>query len=406
MSTVPRIRRVVIRNYKSIPSCDVKLGPLTFVVGPNGSGKSNFVGALKFVADAVRDLDQALRDRGGLSEVRRRSRGHPTHFSMKLELILPSERMATYEFCIRARSDGAPEVQSERCWVGSAEALDSGWTYEVTSGQVRAGADSMPPASPDRLYLQNVSGMPGFREVYDVITRVQVHSLNPAVMRQPQAAQPGDILTANGSNLPSIVHRLAQTAPDVKSRIEEYLAAIVPGVVRVDRVPVGAWESLEFSQRVASAQDPWRFWAVSMSDGTLRALGILVALFQGANGAGPGASLVGIEEPETALHPGALGALLDALVEASAQTQVVVTSHSADLLDDGEKIPVESILAVDCADGNTIVAPLEAYGRKAIRDRLFTPGELLRANQIRPETQPSPPPAPADLELPLSGGGA
>ncbi len=35
-----RLTRVVLRNYRSIAGCDVRLGALTFLVGPNGAGKS------------------------------------------------------------------------------------------------------------------------------------------------------------------------------------------------------------------------------------------------------------------------------------------------------------------------------------------------------------------------------
>jgi len=71
------LTRVVLRNYKSIATCDVRLHPLVFLVGPNGAGKSNFLDALRFVTDALRtSLDHALRDRGGIKEVRRRSGGH------------------------------------------------------------------------------------------------------------------------------------------------------------------------------------------------------------------------------------------------------------------------------------------------------------------------------------------
>ena len=45
----PFVRRVVLRDYKSIRQCDVMLGPLTLLVGLNGSGKSNFLDALRFV---------------------------------------------------------------------------------------------------------------------------------------------------------------------------------------------------------------------------------------------------------------------------------------------------------------------------------------------------------------------
>jgi predicted ATPase len=121
-----------------------------------------------------------------------------------------------------------------------------------------------------------------------------------------------------------------------------------------------------------------------MSDGTLRALGILVALFQATNGARKRVPLVGIEEPEVALHPAASGILLDSLRDASAKTQVIVTSHSPDLLDD-EDLETDSILAVVSESGVTKIGQLDETGKSALRDRLYTAGELLRLNQLTPE---------------------
>ena len=73
------LNRLVLRNFRSIGQCDIALGPLTHLVGPNGAGKSNVVDALRFVTEALTgSLDQALNERGGISEVRRRSGGHPT----------------------------------------------------------------------------------------------------------------------------------------------------------------------------------------------------------------------------------------------------------------------------------------------------------------------------------------
>jgi len=119
-----------------------------------------------------------------------------------------------------------------------------------------------------------------------------------------------------------------------------------------------------------------------MSDGTLRALGVLTALFQGNDDYAP--VLVGIEEPETALHPAAAGALREALFRAAERTQVIVTSHSPDLLDDPD-IPIDSLLAVDAAMGETRIARLDEPSRNALRERLFSAGELLRMNQLTPD---------------------
>ena len=116
MSEAPFLTRVVLRNYKSIATCDVALGPLTYLVGPNGSGKSNFVDALHLVRDALSgSLDNALNERGGLSEVRRRSSGHPNHFGMRLEFRLRDGRSGHYAFNIGALSRGGYEVQTEEC---------------------------------------------------------------------------------------------------------------------------------------------------------------------------------------------------------------------------------------------------------------------------------------------------
>jgi len=112
----PFVSRVVLKNYKSIAACDVQLGHLVFLVGPNGSGKSNFVDALRFVADALRtSLDHAMRERGGIKEVRRRSTGHPTHFGIRLEFNLHSGESGHYAFRIGARPHGGYEGQNEEC---------------------------------------------------------------------------------------------------------------------------------------------------------------------------------------------------------------------------------------------------------------------------------------------------
>src|SRR6266478_446707 len=114
MSDATFITRVVLENYRSIATCDVKLGPLTFLVGPNGAGKSNFLDALRFVVDSLRtSLEHALRDRGGINEVRRRSGGHPNHFGMRFWFSLPSGEVCHYAFRIGARQQGGFEAQDE-----------------------------------------------------------------------------------------------------------------------------------------------------------------------------------------------------------------------------------------------------------------------------------------------------
>ncbi len=382
------ITRVLLENYKSIARCDVELGPLTFLVGANGSGKSNFLDALRFVADALRSsLDHALRDRGGINEVRRRSGGHPTHFGVRVEFRLRSGQRGHYVFRIGALSEGRYKVQQEDCWLSNPEALAPAFHYSVQSGKVvEASAQVMPAAVGDRLYLVNASGLPEFRPVYEAFSKMGFYNLNPDKIRDLQSPDAGDLLTRDGSNIASVLSSLSSHSPTAKTRIEEYLAKIISGIRQVDAKPIGPKETLEFRQQMAGSEHPWRFLAANMSDGTLRALGVLVALFQPTNGQRPRVPLVGIEEPEIALHPAAALVLLDAIREASRATQILVTSHSPELLDD-EAIAAESIRAVVAEQGLTRIGPLDEFGASALRDHLCTPGELLRLNQLAPDPE-------------------
>src|SRR6266511_1126960 len=118
------LRRVELRNYKRIAHCRTELGALTYLVGPNGSGKSNFLDSLRFVADSLRTtLDQALRERNGINDVRRRSSGHPTHFKIELVFSLPSGDSGTYGFQVGSRPEAGFEIQWERCSVRGPQAL-------------------------------------------------------------------------------------------------------------------------------------------------------------------------------------------------------------------------------------------------------------------------------------------
>jgi predicted ATPase len=381
MSKPVFLRRVVLRNYKSIGLCDVRLGPLTYLVGVNGSGKSNFLDALHLVRDALTgSLDNALNERGGLSEVRRRSSGHPTHFGIRLEFALKTGEQGHYAFNIGALRDRGYEVQTEECVLGG---IGRGPFFRIERGTVRDSSEAAFPAvTADRLALVAASGLTAFRPVFDALASMGFYNLNPKVMRELQKPQEGRLLKPAGENIASVIGHLERVAPAQLQLVQEYLQTVVPMVHGLERKQVGPMETLEFRQDMAGAKHPWRFLAQNMSDGTLRALGVLIALFQGNPDYAP--TLVGIEEPETALHPAASAALREALGRAATQTQVLVTSHSPDLLDD-RRLSADAFLAVVSEGGETHIAPLDEASRSTMREQLFSAGELLRLNQLAPD---------------------
>lgn len=380
------LKRVGIRNYKSIEKCDIRLLPLTILVGRNGAGKSNFLDAIRFIVDGLEtSLDHAIKSRGGIAEVRRRSTGHPHNFAIELTLELSENEHATYGFEIGSQKTHGFFVKQERLKVYTASYRPLA-SYHVEDGKlVKASMENMPPAASDRLYLVNAAGFPGFRSVYDALRAMGFYNLNPAAMKELQSPDAGELLHRNGANIASVIGRLSSDQPEVMDRIRSYLTSIVPSTVGVERVALGPKETIQFRQEVAGSEYPWRFFAANMSDGTLRTLGTLVAVTQLADRTRR-VRLVGIEEPETALHPAAAGALVDALREAASQTQVVLTTHSPELID-GVNLDDEQLIAVQVEKGTTKLGPVDPASSQAIRNHLYTPGELLRMDQLEIDQQ-------------------
>ena len=389
------ITRVRLRNYKSIAICSVDLAALTIMVGPNGAGKSNFLDGLGFTAEALQySVDHALRERGGIDEVRRRDGECLGGFAVRIDLRL-SDATGWYGFEICGTGRGRYVVRREQCVVKSEDPERCG-NFRVYNGSTVTSSISTPPPSvgADRLYLLPASAYGPFRPVYDVLSAMAFYHFDPVSIRDLQAPDSGDRLERSGTNVASVLDRLKTRSPATGERIDQYLAAIVPGAVGVEPISVGPRLTVEFRER-APGEAPRPFLANSMSDGTLHVLGVLVALFQRADGVGEGRGLIGIEEPETALHPAAAGALSDVLREASEHVQVIVTSHSADLLD-RDTIATGSILAVDAEHGETRIAAIDETGRTSCRDGLFTAGELLRMDQLTPAPESA---TPASIDL-------
>ncbi len=388
----PFIRRVKIRNYKSIASCDVELGAFTLLVGRNGSGKSNFLDALAFVSDALQtSLRRAVNIRNGIGSVKNRLLMDQKSTQTSIAVTMQLGELNTIDYAFQIS-----ETNSEGDWILESEQLTSPHgDFLVEKGVVKLfepkdAATSLmyegipPPVTiPNSLYLVMIANLPAFKESYECLQSISVYNFDVATLRQPQNRDTGNSLAKNGSNLPAVVRRLIAKHPGMVSRICQYMSAVAPGIINVTYDKLGQWETISFVQQFDQSTVSHSLYAQNISDGTLRAFATLVA----ANLPGLDdlpVHLVGIEEPETALHPGAAGALMDALHEAACRTQIIVTTHSPDLLDRVD-FSTDKVLAVQMRDGATEIGPIDEASRSVIEDGLYTPGELLRMNQLQPQ---------------------
>lgn len=374
---IPRINRVQIRNFKSFERAVVELAPLTVLVGPNGAGKSNFVDALVFFQQiATIGLQQALRQHPGLLPrwVEQRVREEQA-VGLRIEIDLADGARADYAVDIRFDRIDRATVSRERCRVVRASGPEA--VFEVVEGRfVHEIAGIRAQLAPDRLALSAASATEEFRPVYDFLSSMLVYSISPkAVNTIRLSSESGLTLEREGGNSAAVLRAILERSPEDHSRIVRLLGLAVDGITGVGVEEADGALSLELKKDIG-LPSPGRFLGDSMSDGTLRLLGLLLAIYQPSR-----PSVLAIEEPAAAVHPAAVELVAEILLAASSDRQVLVTTHSPDILD-AKELSDDQIRVVTQRHGRTIVAPLAKASRQAIRDRLYTLGELLRINEL------------------------
>lgn len=380
---IPRIHYLQIRNYKSLAEVDVRLGALTALVGPNGSGKSNFIDALAFVQQCLKEsIELAFKTRGGTEAVRRVSPGYPRHIGIRLGLQLAEHGCAEYAFQIAAQPGSKASerfrVTRERCVVKQCGGVEH--RFETQEGVFKEPIPGIrSQVAPDRLALYAASAIEEFRPVYDFLGAMRVYSVDPQRLRDLQEPDPADYLESDGSNAAFVLKRIADQRPESYDRVCRLLGQVAEGIKAAEGIEheaLGHRWSLRFRQEVGLSK-PVGFEAQNMSDGTLRVLGLLLAIYQ------PGdISVVGIEEPEATVHPAVADLVIEVLMDGARERQVLFTTHSPDVLD-FKTLDDRQIRAVVMKDGKTVIAHVDPNARKAIRERLYTPGELLRNAELR-----------------------
>ena len=197
----------------------------------------------------------------------------------------------------------------------------------------------------------------------------------PNTLRKPQYQSNEIYLESHGNNLTSILKQMRRKKrTEAISEIVNSLKLIIPGLDNINVQSVAGYLTPQFRMGKQNNNKPHTFNVNQMSDGTLRILGLLVALYQE-----PKPDTIALEEPELTVHPGAFQLITDSIEEVSQTTQILVTTHSPEFLD---QFQPEQIVAVELQDGITKAGKLNESQLNAARERLFTLGELMSIEGI------------------------
>ncbi|WP_446007835.1 AAA family ATPase [Candidatus Electrothrix sp.] len=370
------IKKLVVSNFRSLgPDIHFEPGKLSFFIGPNGSGKSNILDVLSFVRDSVmQGLPAAITQRGGIDTVRRRSHGRPFDVHIELQLLIDQQHV-TYEFIITGDRLEEYRVKTEKAIMYGSNGEEK--VSFVRNGHDWDGPEGVAPFMDEQsLALTPLGGTKQFKPLVDFLSGLTVYSIFPDTLRVPQRFDSSHPLKEHGENWVSILRELVKEKY-AKDDIVTGLRKLTGDIEDVRVASAAGYLIAEFKQQVKGQKAKRWFDAAQQSDGTLRVAGLLTALVQS-----PALPVIGVEEPELTVHPGALPMLYDYLRQASEVSQVFVTTHSPIILDVVD-IENDVIFVVNRVEGKTDVQKITGQQLEPVRKSLLRLGDLFMSGDLQ-----------------------
>ncbi len=343
-----RLEAMQIERYGSIHTASATLSPFVVLIGGNTSGKSTFMDSLSF-------LSEALSDGVGAAVSRRASKledllwyGKGESFVLSFEFAIPAPLRCEPRLC-RARyelevgriaaggvgvrfeglmlrpmgsaPDYIPMVETPQGWrrvlsrtdkaMASCQAERSGWKTALSVGPQQLALAAL-PEDPRRFPVVSALRL----LVRERVRRLQ---LNPQAMKGPCSPLRPAGLVPDGSNLPLVVQRLRDRAPDRFAEWREQLRVALPEIesIRVIEREEDRHLYLKLHYLGGLALPSWR-----LSEGTLRILALTLIPFAAEN-----EEIYLIEEPENGIHPQAVRAVYENLAQPFG-IQIMLATHS------------------------------------------------------------------------------
>ena len=361
------LKELTLENFLSYGKrASISLGNLNILIGTNASGKTNLIEAVDFLHHAPTNLLKPISDGGGIFDWLWKGSSQNKNVEATVEAIFSKSETRSIRHSITFKAVSQRfQIQDERIedaepQEGHSEPyfyyhFNNGRPYlNVFTDEDQRNFKRRMLQSEDIYLDSSILSQRKDSDIYPEITWLGKQLDEIGIYRDwsfgrytaprlPQKTDlPNRLLEANCSNLNLVLNYL-ESFSDTKKLIRKALSDIAPGI-----------EDFHISIESGSAQlyiteNGMRIPATRLSEGLMRYICLLAVLCNPEP-----QQLICIEEPELGMHPDMITVLADLIRQASEKTQIILTTHSAMLVDCFSDIPEAIIVAEKNEEGTTL----------------------------------------------------
>ena len=368
-----RFSKIHLENWRNFTRVDAPLQQRMFLIGPNASGKSNLLDVFRFLRDLVRvggGLEKAVEDRGGVSRLRSLAARRYPDIVIDVEIEDNDELIWRYRIGIAQDNNSRPFLKEEKIWKAKTLLLDRPDKRDLEDRELLR-----------QTHLEQINSNRNFREIADFFNTIRYYHIVPQLIRDPERSVGKKFDPFGGDFLEQIASSPKKTQESRLRRIQDALRVAVPQLQELSQ-----FKDDRGVPHLRARYDNWRSkdaWLTKadFTDGTLRLMGLLWALLDGT---GP---LI-LEEPELSLHSEVASHIpqMMASIQKSQRKQarqILVSTHSSDLLRDEGIAPDEVLLLHTTPGGTTVEVSKDITEIKQLLD-----AGLPLADAVLPHTRP------------------
>jgi len=341
------VSQIILKNWRNFRSVNVRLGERMFLLGPNACGKSNFLDLFRFLYDIVRTgggLQEAVQVRGGISKIRCLSARNDPNVEIEIHLSDNSSQKPLWKYAIgikqEARGYRQPYLFYEKVWKGEALLLNRP-DEDDKKDNIRL----------TQTHLEQINSNQSFREISDFFESVLYLHIIPQLIRNPDAFS--GLPVAGEPFGRDFLLRVAKTNEKTRKirleKIEKVLKLAIPQLETLSYV-----KDERGIPHLEAIYEHWnpksgKLREEQFSDGTLRLIGLLWSLLEGDE-------LLLLEDPELSLNTEIVNKIpsLISNLQRKRKKQVIISTHSTDLLSDKDVVGEEVLLFKPGADGTEV----------------------------------------------------